>query len=93
LLRHLHRRIFFLNFFCYEVIVKQKKRKESSNRYSYGMEKVVGSGVVEEVVGIGVVEEVVSCGVVEDVVGCGVVVRGGWGSASGAAIFRTCGSG
>jgi hypothetical protein len=24
LLRHLHRRIFFLNFFCYEVIVKQK---------------------------------------------------------------------
>jgi hypothetical protein len=23
LLRHLHRRIFFLNFFCYEVIVKQ----------------------------------------------------------------------
>jgi hypothetical protein len=57
------------------VIVKQKKRKESSNHYSYGMEKVVWacSGVVEEVVGIGVVEEVVGCGVVEDVVGCGVV--------------------
>jgi len=34
LLRRLHRRIFFLNFFCYEVIVKQKKNERSRLYYS-----------------------------------------------------------
>jgi hypothetical protein len=34
LLRNLHRRIFFLKFFCYEVIVKQIFKERPANYYS-----------------------------------------------------------
>jgi hypothetical protein len=34
LLRHLHRRIFFLKKFCYEVIVKQNFKERPANHYS-----------------------------------------------------------